>query len=87
MEEPLISGIAARSSVCLSGFNVICIALFILKMFLDEYAMLLPRLFKKRALWGVAPYRLFFLGDLILGRDRPSLSEDLEVLAQKGRLL
>ena len=27
--------------------------------------MLLPRLFKKRALWGVAPYWLFFLGDVI----------------------
>ena len=87
MEEPLISGIAARFIGLLIGFNVICIALFILKMVLDEYAMLLPRLFKKRALWGVAPYRLFFLGDLILGRDRRSLSEDLEVLAQKGRLL
>ena len=39
----------------LVGFNVICIALFILKFFLDEYAVLLLRLFKKRALWGVAP--------------------------------
>ena len=50
----------------LVGFGVICIALVIWEMFLDEYAMLLPRLFKKRALWSVSPYQFFFLGDLML---------------------
>ena len=50
----------------LVGFGVICIALFLWEIFLGEYAMLLPRLFKKRALWSVAPYQFFFLGDLIL---------------------
>jgi nitrate/nitrite transporter NarK len=28
--------------------------------------MLIPRLFKKRALWSVAPYQLLFMGDLVL---------------------
>ena len=50
----------------LVGFGVICVALVIWENFLDEYAMLLPRLFKKRALWSVAPYQFFFFGDLIL---------------------
>ena len=50
----------------LVGFGVISVTLVIWEIFLDEYAMLLPRLFKKRALWSVAPYQFFFFGDLIL---------------------
>ena len=50
----------------LLGFGVISIALVIWSIYLGEYAMLTPRLFKKRALWSVCPYQFFFLGDLIL---------------------
>ena len=47
----------------LIGFNVICIALFILKNFLDEYAMLLPRLFKKAGALGRSPL-FIVVGDI-----------------------
>ncbi|KAL8882141.1 MAG: hypothetical protein Q9198_000813, partial [Flavoplaca austrocitrina] len=50
----------------LVGFGVISMALVIWSIYLGEYAMLTPRLFKKRALWSVCPYQFFFLGDLIL---------------------
>ncbi|KAI0883134.1 MFS gliotoxin efflux transporter glia [Annulohypoxylon maeteangense] len=50
----------------LVGFGLLVIALIAWSIYLDEYAMLIPRLFKKRALWSVCPYQFFFLGDLIL---------------------
>lgn len=50
----------------LVGFGILCVALVIWEIFLDEYAMLLPRLFKKRALWSVAPHQLFYFGGFIL---------------------
>lgn len=50
----------------LVGFGVLSITLIIWSIYIDEYAMLIPRLFKKRALWTVCPYQFFFLGDLIL---------------------
>ncbi|VUC31708.1 unnamed protein product [Clonostachys rosea] len=50
----------------LVGFGLLIIALIIWSIYIDEYAMLIPRLFKKRALWSVCPYQFFFLGDLIL---------------------
>lgn len=50
----------------LVGFGVLSIALILWSIYLDEYAMLIPRLFKKRALWSVCPYQFFFLGDFIL---------------------
>jgi MFS family permease len=50
----------------LVGFVVISIALIVWEIYIDEYAMLLPRLFRKRALWSVAPYQFFYMGNLIL---------------------
>jgi MFS family permease len=50
----------------LVGFVALIAALIAWSIYLDEYAMLIPRLFKKRALWSVCPYQFFFLGDLIL---------------------
>ena len=50
----------------LVGFVALCAALVAWSIWLDEYAMLIPRLFKKRALWSVCPYQFFFLGNLIL---------------------
>ncbi|RYP42279.1 hypothetical protein DL767_000443 [Monosporascus sp. MG133] len=50
----------------LVGWGVLSIALFFWSIYLDEYAMLIPRLFKKRALWSVCPYQFSFLGNLIL---------------------
>ncbi|CAG9992930.1 unnamed protein product [Clonostachys byssicola] len=50
----------------LVGFGLLTIALVIWSIYIDEYAMLIPRLFKKRTLYSVCPYQFFFLGDLIL---------------------
>lgn len=50
----------------LVGFGLLTITLILWSVYIDEYAMLIPRLFKKRALWSVCPYQFFFLGDLIL---------------------
>jgi MFS family permease len=50
----------------LCGFVVLVFALVAWSIWLDEYAMMVPRLFKKRALWSICPYQFFFLGDLIL---------------------
>lgn len=50
----------------LVGFGLLIITLILWSVYMDEYAMLIPRLFKKRALWSICPYQFFFLGDLIL---------------------
>ncbi|KAL5372094.1 hypothetical protein DPSP01_013770 [Paraphaeosphaeria sporulosa] len=50
----------------LVGFVVISLVLVAWEWYLDEYAMLLPRLFKKRAIWSVVPYQLLLMGDLVL---------------------
>lgn len=50
----------------LVGFGVISIALVIWEIYLDDYAMPIPSLFKKRAVWSIGPYQLFFVGDLIM---------------------
>lgn len=50
----------------LVGFVALTAALIWWSIYIDEWAMLIPRLFKKRALWSVCPYQFFFLGDLIL---------------------
>lgn len=50
----------------LVGFVVISLALVAWEIYLDEYAMLIPRLFKKRALWSVAPYQFLYMGLLVL---------------------
>ncbi|KAI1139995.1 MFS gliotoxin efflux transporter glia [Hypoxylon sp. FL0543] len=48
------------------GFGLLSAALFLWSFYMGEWAMLIPRLFKKRALWSVCPYQFFFLGDVIL---------------------
>ena len=50
----------------LVGFCVLSIVLVAWEIYLDEYAMLIPRLFKKRAIWAVVPYQLLLMGDLVL---------------------
>jgi MFS family permease len=50
----------------LIGFGLLTIALIAWEIYLGEYAMLQPRLFKQRSLWSVAPYQFFFMGTLIL---------------------
>lgn len=50
----------------LVGFGLLIIALILWSLWMDEYAMMIPRLFKKRELWSVCPYQFFFLGDLLL---------------------
>ncbi|KAJ5158251.1 Major facilitator superfamily domain general substrate transporter [Penicillium coprophilum] len=50
----------------LVGFGLLTIALIAWEIYLGEYAMLQPRLFKQRSLWSVAPYQFFFMGTLIL---------------------
>jgi nitrate/nitrite transporter NarK len=50
----------------LVGFVALVAALIGWSIYQDEYAMLIPRLFRKRALWSICPYQFFFLGDLIL---------------------
>lgn len=50
----------------LVGFSAISIALVIWEIHLDDYAMLIPRRFKKRVVWSIGPYQLFFVGDLIM---------------------
>ncbi|KAJ8127255.1 hypothetical protein O1611_g6382 [Lasiodiplodia mahajangana] len=48
------------------GFVTLIAALVAWSIYIDEYAMLSPRLFKKRSLWSVCPYQFCFVGDLIL---------------------
>ncbi|KAM5349415.1 hypothetical protein ACJ41O_005920 [Fusarium nematophilum] len=50
----------------LVGFGAISIALVLWETYLDDYSMLIPRLFKKRAIWSIAPYQFLFMGSLIL---------------------
>ncbi|KAH8668967.1 MFS gliotoxin efflux transporter glia [Xylariales sp. PMI_506] len=50
----------------LIGFGLLTAALIAWSIYMDEYAMLIPRLFKKRGLWSICPYQFFFLGDLML---------------------
>lgn len=50
----------------LVGFAALIAALIVWSIYADEYAMLIPRLFKKRALWSICPYQFCFVGDLIL---------------------
>ncbi|KAF2790854.1 MFS gliotoxin efflux transporter glia [Melanomma pulvis-pyrius CBS 109.77] len=50
----------------LVGFFAISFALVGWEIYMDEYAMLLPRLFKKRAIWSVVPYQFLLMGDLVL---------------------
>ncbi|RKU40703.1 hypothetical protein DL546_003208 [Coniochaeta pulveracea] len=48
------------------GFGLIAIALVAWEIYMGEYAMLVPRLFKSRPLWSCAPYQFFFMGSYIV---------------------
>lgn len=50
----------------LVGFGLVAIALFIWEIWMGEYAMMLPRLFKQRSLWSTAPFQFFFMGSYIV---------------------
>jgi len=50
----------------LVGFVLLCLALAAWSIYQGEKAMLIPRLFSKRALWSVAPYQFLFMGNLVL---------------------
>ncbi|CAK7233488.1 hypothetical protein SBRCBS47491_008626 [Sporothrix bragantina] len=58
-----------RSSVVIGlliGFGLMCIALVAWEIWLGEYSMLLPRLFKQRTLWASAPFQFFFMGSYVV---------------------
>lgn len=50
----------------LVGFGVLAIALVLWEIWMDDYAMMLPRLWKKRSLWSTAPFQFFFMGSYIV---------------------
>ena len=50
----------------LVGFGLLVIALLAWEIFLGEYAMMLPRLYKQRSLSFTAPYQFFFMGSYIV---------------------
>jgi MFS family permease len=50
----------------LVGFPLIAIALVAWEIWLGEYAMMLPRLYKQRSLSTTAPYQFFFMGSYLV---------------------
>ena len=50
----------------LVGFVAIAAALVCWEIWLGDYAMMLPRLWKQRSLWSTAPYQFFFMGSYIV---------------------
>jgi len=50
----------------LVGFGLLAIALIVWELWLGEYAMMLPRLYKSRSLSATAPYQFFFMGSYIV---------------------
>ncbi|KAL9040170.1 MAG: hypothetical protein Q9214_004593 [Letrouitia sp. 1 TL-2023] len=50
----------------LVGFGLLAIALVAWEIWLGEYAMMLPRLYKQRSLSTTAPYQFFFMGSYIV---------------------
>ena len=50
----------------LVGFGLLTIALVAWEIWLGEYAMMLPRLYKQRSLSATAPYQFFFMGSYIV---------------------
>ncbi|KAF4944154.1 hypothetical protein F66182_18682, partial [Fusarium sp. NRRL 66182] len=49
----------------LVGFVLIVVALVCWEIWLGEYAMMLPRLWKHRSLSATAPYQFFFMGSYV----------------------
>ena len=50
----------------LIGFGLLAITLVAWEIWLDEYAMMLPRLYKERSLSTTAPFQFFFMGSYIV---------------------
>ena len=50
----------------LVGFGLLAIALVGWEIWLGEYAMMLPRLYKQRSLSTTAPYQFFFMGSYLV---------------------
>jgi len=50
----------------LVGFGLLAIALVGWEIWLGDYAMMLPRLYKQRSLSATAPYQFFFMGSYIV---------------------
>jgi MFS family permease len=50
----------------LVGFGIITIALVWWEIWLGDYAMMLPRLYKQRSLSTTAPYQFFFMGSYLV---------------------
>lgn len=50
----------------LVGFGLLVIALVAWEIWLGDYAMMLPRLYKQRSLSATAPYQFFFMGSYIV---------------------
>ncbi|KIW61815.1 hypothetical protein PV05_01895 [Exophiala xenobiotica] len=50
----------------LIGFGLIAITLVAWEIWLGDYAMMLPRLYKQRSLSTTAPYQFFFMGSYIV---------------------
>ena len=48
------------------GFGLLIIALIAWEIWLGDYAMMLPRLYKSRSLSATAPYQFFFMGSYIV---------------------
>lgn len=60
---------AWKSSVViglLAGFGLLAVALIIWEIWLGEYAMMLPRLYKQRSLSTTAPFQFFFMGSYLV---------------------
>ena len=58
-----------KSSVVIGllvGFGLLAIALVGWEIWLGDYAMMLPRLYKQRSLSATAPYQFFFMGSYIV---------------------
>ncbi|KAL1893965.1 hypothetical protein Sste5346_006106 [Sporothrix stenoceras] len=58
-----------KSSVVIGllvGFVLMVAALVAWEIWLGEYAMLLPRLFRQRSLWATAPFQFFFMGSYVV---------------------
>lgn len=50
----------------LVGFGLLTIAVIAWEIWLGEYAMMLPRLYRQRSLWSSAPFQFFFMGSYIV---------------------
>lgn len=50
----------------LVGFGLIIVVIIIWEIYLGEYAMMLPRLYKQRTLWAAAPFQFFFMGSYVV---------------------